>query len=161
MPFSPEGGTFLCILLRISSKKRNFARKFSILTMSQEEYNNIDWQRGNIVRLTNGKEYPVKKPKKKYLLLYSAEHESYFVARSASRRVTLAPARTAHYRLPYFRQCGPYPEKKVAEVKPEHCLLPPSNLPPEPAPAPVAEAKPKRKRQRITIKGTSVEKIVF
>ena len=51
--------------------------------MTQKEYNNTDWQRGNVVRLTNGKEYPVKKPKKKYLLLYSAEHESYFVANCA------------------------------------------------------------------------------
>ena len=123
--------------------------------MTQEEYNNIDWQRGNVVRLSNGKEYPVKKPKKKYLLLYSAEHESYFVANCA-----IIDCRTSN-------NVEPYPEKKHNEVKPEAKPAPVQEpapvveLKPEPAPAPVAEAKPKRKRQRIVIKGTSVEKIVL
>lgn len=123
--------------------------------MTQEEYNNTDWQRGNVVRLTNGKEYPVKKPKKKYLLLYSAEHKSYFVANCA-----IIDCRTSD-------NVEPYPEKKAAEVKTEPKPAPAQEpepiveAKPEPAPAPVAEAKPKRKRQRITIKGTSVEKIVF
>ena len=117
--------------------------------MTQEEYNNIDWQRGNVVRLSNGKEYPVKKPKKKYLLLYSAEHESYFVA-----NCDIIDCRTSD-------NVEPYPEKKTAEVKPEAKPAPAQEPAPEPAPAPVAEAKPKRKRQRITIKGTSVEKIVL
>ena len=131
--------------------------------MTQDEYNKIDWQRGNVVRLTNGKEYPVKKPKKKYLLLYSAEHESYFVA-----NCDIIECRTSD-------NVEPYPEKKAAEVKLEAKAdsieeSAPAQEPatsmeatPEPAsePAPVAEAKPKRKRQRITIMGTSAEKIVF
>ena len=117
--------------------------------MTQEEYNSIDWQRGNVVRLSNGKEYPVKKPKKKYLLLYSAEHESYFVANCA-----IIDCRTSD-------NVEPYPEKKAAEVKPEVKPAPVVEVKPEPAPVPVAEAKPKRKRQRVTIKGPSVEKIVF
>lgn len=125
--------------------------------MTQEEYNSIDWQRGNVVRLTNGKEYPVKKPKKRYLLLYSAEHESYFVA-----NCDIIDCRTSD-------NVEPFPEKKHAEVKPEAKTAPAqepapvveAKPEPAPAPAPVAEAKPKRKRQRVTIKGTSVEKIVF
>lgn len=48
--------------------------------MTQEEYFNTDWHRGNAVRLNNGKEYPVKKVKKRFLLLYSEEYDSYFVA---------------------------------------------------------------------------------
>lgn len=123
--------------------------------MTQEEYNNTDWQRGNVVRLTNGKEYLVKKPKKKFLLLYSAEHESYFVANCA-----IIDCRTSD-------NVEPYPEKKPAEVKkevkpaPVQEPAPAVEAKPESAPTPVAESKPKRKRQRITIKGTSVEKIVF
>lgn len=118
--------------------------------MAQEEYNNIDWQRGNAVRLTNGKEYPVKKPKKKYLLLYSAEHEAYFVANCA-----IIDCRTSD-------NVEPYPVKMTAEVKPEVKPAPVVKAAPEPAPeAAPAEAKPKRKRQRVTIKGTSVEKIVL
>ncbi|MDO4210251.1 MAG: hypothetical protein Q4D23_00830 [Bacteroidales bacterium] len=121
--------------------------------MTQEEYNNIDWQRGNVVRLTNGKEYPVKKPKKRFLLLYSAEHESYFVA-----NCDIIDCRTSD-------NVEPYPEKKPAEVKPEakpaRAQEPTPAVEEMPEPAPAAEAKPKRKRQRVTIKGTSVEKIVF
>lgn len=48
--------------------------------MTQEDYFNIDWHRGNIVRLTNGKEYSVRKVFKKYLLLYSEEYDAYFIA---------------------------------------------------------------------------------
>lgn len=133
----------------MSTEKCKFALKFSKLTMTQEEYNSIDWQRGNVVRLTNGKEYPIKKPKKKYLLLYSAEHESYFVANCA-----IIDCRTSD-------NVEPYPEKKATEVKQETKPAPVQQPTPEPAPAPVAEAKPKRKRQRVTTKGTSIEKIVL
>jgi len=48
--------------------------------MSEQEFNDIPWQYGNKVRLTNGKEYTVKKKKKRYLLLYSDEYNAYFVA---------------------------------------------------------------------------------
>ena len=48
--------------------------------MSEQEFNNIHWQYGNKARLTNGKEYSVKKKKKRYILLYSDEYKAYFVA---------------------------------------------------------------------------------
>lgn len=48
--------------------------------MTIEEYNNIVWQHGNRVRLSNGKEYPVMRQKKRYLLLLSVEYMAYFVA---------------------------------------------------------------------------------
>lgn len=48
--------------------------------MSEQEFNNIHWQYGNKVRLTNDKQYTVKKKKKRYILLYSDEYNAYFVA---------------------------------------------------------------------------------
>jgi len=48
--------------------------------MSEQEFNSIPWQYGNKVRLSNGKEYTVKKKKKRYILLYSEEYKAYFVA---------------------------------------------------------------------------------
>ena len=47
--------------------------------MTLEEFLKIDWHRGNTVRLTNGKEYPVKKVRKHWLLLYSVEYSSFFI----------------------------------------------------------------------------------
>lgn len=50
--------------------------------MTQEEFNAINWHRGNVVRLNNGKEYLVKGTKghNRFLLLYSHEFDSSFVA---------------------------------------------------------------------------------
>lgn len=50
--------------------------------MTLHEFVNTDWHRGNTVRLNNGKEYLVKGTKGhgKYLLLYSEEYDSCFVA---------------------------------------------------------------------------------
>lgn len=48
--------------------------------MSEQEFNQINWLYGNKARLTNGKEYTVKKKKKRYILLYSDEYKAYFVA---------------------------------------------------------------------------------
>lgn len=48
--------------------------------MTLNEYLTTDWKRGNIVKLTNGKEYSVAKPKKKCLILYSDEYDAHFVA---------------------------------------------------------------------------------
>ncbi len=49
--------------------------------MTKNEFDSIDWQRGNVVRLNNGKEYFVKGTKchGKYLLLYSEEYDKCFV----------------------------------------------------------------------------------
>lgn len=49
--------------------------------MTELEFNNTNWQHHDIVRLTNGKQYVVqKKKRKKYILLFSTEYETYFVA---------------------------------------------------------------------------------
>lgn len=48
--------------------------------MSEQEFQSIPWQYGSKVRLTNGKQYTVKKKKKRYILLYSDEYKAYFVA---------------------------------------------------------------------------------
>lgn len=54
--------------------------------MTEMEFNHIDWKYGNKARLSNGKEYTVKKKKKRYILLYSSEYHAYFVA---DHRITL------------------------------------------------------------------------
>lgn len=50
--------------------------------MTQQEFNSINWHRGNVAKLMNGKEYLVKGTKAhgKYLLLYSLEYDKCFVA---------------------------------------------------------------------------------
>lgn len=50
--------------------------------MTLQEFNETNWKRGNVVKLKNGKEYPVKGTKcnGKYLLLFSPEYEKCFVA---------------------------------------------------------------------------------
>lgn len=50
--------------------------------MTQQEFNTTNWHRGNVVMLKNGKEYLIKGTKGhgKYLLLYSLEFDSSFVA---------------------------------------------------------------------------------
>lgn len=50
--------------------------------MTQEEFNAINWHRGNTVKLINGKEYLVKgvKGRGRYLLLHSEEYNSCFIA---------------------------------------------------------------------------------
>lgn len=49
--------------------------------MTLEEFNSINWHRGNVVMLDNGKEYLVKGVKShgRYLLLYSEEYDARFV----------------------------------------------------------------------------------
>lgn len=50
--------------------------------MTLQEFNEINWHRGNVAKLNNGKEYLVKGTKGhgKYLLLYSEEYDTYFMA---------------------------------------------------------------------------------
>lgn len=50
--------------------------------MTLQEFIDTNWKRGNVVKLKNGKEYPVKGTKchGKYLLLFSPEYEKCFVA---------------------------------------------------------------------------------
>lgn len=49
--------------------------------MTLKEFNEINWHRGNVAKLNNGKEYLVKGTKGhgKYLLLYSDEYDKYFM----------------------------------------------------------------------------------
>ena len=50
--------------------------------MTLKDFNEINWHRGNVAKLNNGKEYLVKGTKGhgKYLLLYSDEYDKYFMA---------------------------------------------------------------------------------
>lgn len=50
--------------------------------MTQKEFTETNWHRGNVVKLENGKEYLVKRTKShgKYLLLYSEEYDKCFIA---------------------------------------------------------------------------------
>lgn len=50
--------------------------------MTKEEFESINWKRGNVAKLNNGKEYLVKgtKGRGRYILLYSEEYDSNFVA---------------------------------------------------------------------------------
>lgn len=50
--------------------------------MTKQEFDTTNWQRGNVAKLKNGKEYLVKgvKGHGKYILLYSLEYDSCFVA---------------------------------------------------------------------------------
>lgn len=130
--------------------------------MTQEEYKNIDWNRGNVVRLTNGKEYSVRGTNKRYIILYSEEFQKHFVAdfhiidcrisdniepfierlhpteKHLKKEAALAAAKQA--------QSAPAPKPKP-EPKPEVKAE-------EPAPTPEAAEQPapeKRKRKRITV----------
>ncbi len=48
--------------------------------MTKEEFDGIEWLHGNMVKLSNGKEYPVLKRKKRFLILYSLEYKQFFIA---------------------------------------------------------------------------------
>ena len=116
--------------------------------MTQEEFDGIIWNRGNTVKLTNGKEYYVKGVKKKYLLLYSEEYEAYFVV---DHRII--DCRTSDYIEPYV------PKSKVEEEpqapKAEAPKAEPIAVEPvvaEPVAAEPKDEQPKRKRKRIMVK---------
>lgn len=138
--------------------------------MTQEEYNSIDWNRGNTVRLDNGKEYYVKGVKKRFLLLYSEEYDSYFVS---DHRII--ESRTSDYIEPYEEKVKPVeepkpatktatkkdnpamPEKKIVIVQePEAKQIakaePVAKVEPAEQKEAAAPEQPKRKRKRITIK---------
>lgn len=123
--------------------------------MTQEEYNSTDWNRGNRVRLTNGKEYLVRRQKKRYLILYSAEYDAFFIAdhhiivcRTCDAVEPFPPKKTPNTPEPKkVEECAPkaQPTKEVAPAPSADEPLAPSA-----AEAP-ATSKPKRKRSRITI----------
>ena len=65
--------------------------------MTQKEFNETNWHRGNVVKLMNGKEYLMKGTKAhgKYLLLYSHEYDAHFVA-----DYRIVDSRTSDYEEP-------------------------------------------------------------
>lgn len=85
--------------------------------MTLKEFNEINWHRGNVAKLGNGKEYLVKSTKGhgKYLLLYSEEYDKCFVA-----DYRIVESRTSDYEEPeevyleYKRQ-----KREAAEAKRE------------------------------------------
>ena len=65
--------------------------------MTLQEFNEINWHRGNVVKLKNGKEYLVKGTKGhgRWLLLYSEEYDKCFVADH-----NIVDSRTSDYEEP-------------------------------------------------------------
>lgn len=132
--------------------------------MTQEEYLNIDWHRGNTVRLSNGNEYPVKSVKKKLLVLYSDEYEKYFTA-----DYRIIESRTSDFIDDTPKKPKtPQEEVKVVEnkeaAKPEATAVIEQPAKPEPTTAkekaaPATEAPVKKKRARIRISVAKVEKV--
>lgn len=142
--------------------------------MTQEEYKSIDWNRGNVVRLSNGKEYSVRGTNKRYIILYSEEYQKHFVAdyriidcrvsdniepfverlhpteKQLQRQAALAAAQQKEAAQEAKAAPAPKAETKPeakAETKP---VEKPVEVAPaeEPAPAPAPE---KKKRKRITV----------
>lgn len=64
--------------------------------MTLEEFNQIDWKRGNLVRLNNGKEYSCCYKKDKVLVLWTYEYKKLF---NVSYKII--EARTSTRILPY------------------------------------------------------------
>lgn len=129
--------------------------------MTQEEYKSIDWNRGNVVRLSNGKEYSVRGTNKRYIILYSEEYQKHFVAdyhiidcRISDNIEPFVKRLHPTAKHPAEPATAPKPEVKAAEPAPDPAPKPKAKVE-EPAPAPVAEqpapAPEKKKRKRITI----------
>lgn len=149
----PEGGVFLKLqhhprpegmILFIDKQKT---------IMTQEEYNSTDWNRGNRVKLTNGKEYSVRKQKKRFLILYSEEYEAYFIADHH-----IIDCRTSDAIEPFEKKESHTAEtNRVGECTPKSQPAKEEATPCKSA-ATVAE-KPKRKRARIVVQ--RIEKVKF
>lgn len=122
--------------------------------MTIEEFFSTDWHRGNRVRLLNGKDYPVKKVKKKYLLLWSEEYEAYFVV----------DHRIIDCRTSDFIDTTP---KKPKEPKTEgaseyeRILTSVKEVKPAPASDASGAAPEKKKRKRVMISVRKAERVKF
>ncbi len=146
--------------------------------MTQEEYKSIDWNRGNVVRLSNGKEYSVRGKNNKYIILYSEEFQKHFVAdyRIIDCRISdnIEPfVERLHPTEKQLRKAAALAAAKEAEAaKKEKVASAPAPKPePKPEPKPAAKAEPapkpaaaapavepapapapeKKKRKRITV----------
>ena len=123
--------------------------------MTQEEFQAIDWHRGNQVRLTNGKEYPVKKICKRFLLLYTEEYNQFFIADyhiidcRTSDAVDLTPKKSATKSKPVDKKVAAEEQKPVipcTEAKPIVQKQKPASAV---TANPVADAPAKKHRKRI------------
>ncbi len=127
--------------------------------MTLEEYKNIDWHRGNSVRLNNGKEYLVKKVKHNYLLLWTDEYEKHFIV-----DYRIIECRTSDY----IDDTPKHSDETQKEPAPSAAATPAPEAPAAEAPtatpradenAPSADAPVKRKRKRIIISKPVAERI--
>lgn len=87
--------------------------------MTSQEFNDINWHRGNVAKLQNGKEYLVKGTKShgKYLLLYSQEYDKCFVA-----DYKIVECRTSDYEEPeevYLEKKRKHQEEAAAKREAE------------------------------------------
>ena len=87
--------------------------------MTLQEFNEINWHRGNVVRLKNGKEYLVKGTKGhgRWLLLYSEEYDAKFVA-----DYRIVDCRTSDYEEPeevYLEKKRKHQEEAAAKREAE------------------------------------------
>ncbi len=73
---------FALFLLSLRKNKTITLITYEEINMTIQEFFKTNWHRGNEVKLSNGKEYVVKGSKGhgRFLLLYSAEYDQYFVA---------------------------------------------------------------------------------
>ena len=88
--------------------------------MTLQEFNGINWHRGNVVKLKNGKEYLVKgvKGHGRFLLLYSEEFDAKFVA-----DYRIVECRTSDYEEPeevYLEKKRKHQEEAAAKREAEH-----------------------------------------
>ena len=87
--------------------------------MTLQEFNEINWHRGNVVKLMNGKEYLVKGTKGhgRWLLLYSEEYDKCFVA-----DYRIVDCRTSDYEEPeevYLEKKRKHQEEAAAKREAE------------------------------------------
>lgn len=119
--------------------------------MTLQEFEGISWNRGNIVKLSNGNEYKVIKVAKAYLLLYTPEYKKHFVAdyRIIDCRISDAIEET--------------PKKKQKEIVDGNSKVD-ATVKEAPIPMPIVEAAPtpeppvRKKRPRI-VRKSIVERV--
>ncbi len=107
--------------------------------MTQEEYKSIDWNRGNVVRLSNGKEYSVRGKNNKYIILYSEEYQKHFVA-----DYRIIDCRVSDNIEPFVERLHPTEKqlRKEAAQEAESAKKEKAASAPKPDAAPVAKAEP-------------------
>ena len=129
--------------------------------MTQEEFNNIDWHRGNYVRLENGKEYKVSLVKKngRHLILKSEEYSTHFLVLYNIIVERTSDAIDTSVKEPKAQPAPRVRPKRYGEVTPvaektepvvEETIVVAKETKPT-VEEPKAVEEPKRKRQRVRI----------